>query len=100
MLNDLFLKRMKEYLGDDYNLFLESYNNENVRSFTINNNYISNEKFELIFDLPIKKIPFITNGYYLLEKDVKLGFHPIHHAGGFYMQDPSCKAEGKSTVST
>ena len=89
MLNDLFLNRMKEYLKEDFDLFLESYNNENIRSFTINNNYISDEHFESIFDLPIKKIPFISNGYYLLEKDVKLGFHPLHHAGAFYMQDPS-----------
>ena len=89
MLNDLFLNRMKEYLGDDYNLFLESYNNDNIRSFTVNNNYISNTDFESIIDLNIKKIPYIHNGYYLLDKDIKLGFHPLHHAGAFYMQDPS-----------
>ena len=59
MLNDLFLNRMKEYLGDDYNLFLESYNNDNIRSFTVNNNYISNTDFESIIDLNIKKIPYI-----------------------------------------
>ena len=89
MLNELFLNRMKEYLSDEYNLFLESYNNENIRSFTVNNNYISNADFESIIDLNIKKIPYIHNGYYLLDKDIKLGFHPLHHAGAFYMQDPS-----------
>ena len=89
MLNELFLLRMKDYLGDDFNRFLESYSKDNIRSFTINNNYISNEEFEKIFDLNIKKIPYIHNGYYLVDKDVKLGFHPLHHAGAFYMQDPS-----------
>ena len=89
MLNELFLLRMKDYLGDDFNRFLESYSKDNIRSFTINNNYISNEEFEKIFDLNIKKIPYIHNGYYLVDKDVKLGFHPLHHAGAFYMQDPN-----------
>ena len=89
MLNELFLKRMKEYLGDEFEQFLESYSHDNIRSFTVNNKYISNEEFENIFDLNIKKIPYINNGYYLLDKDIKLGFHPLHHAGAFYMQDPS-----------
>ena len=89
MLNELFLSRMKEYLQEEFYSFLESYSKENIRSFTINNKFISNEEFENIFDLNIKKIPYIHNGYYLLEKDVKLGFHPLHHAGAFYMQDPS-----------
>ena len=89
MLNELFLSRMKEYLKEEFHSFLESYSKENIRSFTINNKFISNEEFENIFDLNIKKIPYIHNGYYLLEKDVKLGFHPLHHAGAFYMQDPS-----------
>lgn len=89
MLNELFIKRMKEYLGDEFDLFIKSYEEDNVRSFTVNNNFMSNEIFEKIFNRNIKKIPYISNGYYLLEKDVKLGFHPLHHAGAIYMQDPS-----------
>lgn len=89
MLNELFLSRMKNYLGDEYPKFIESYSNDNIRSFTVNNNYITNEEFEKIIDLNIKKIPYVHNGYYLLDKDIKLGFHPLHHAGAFYMQDPS-----------
>ena len=89
MLNELFLARMKEYLNDEFDEFLASYSNENVRAFTLNNNLISNAEFESIIDLNIKKIPYVHNGYYLLDKDVKLGFHPLHHAGAFYMQDPS-----------
>lgn len=89
MLNEVFLERMKEYLGDEFEDFLQSFNEPNVRSFTVNNNCISNSQFEAIFDLDIAKIPYLDNGYYLLEENVKLGFHPLHHAGLFYMQDPS-----------
>ena len=43
MLNELFLARMKEYLGDEFNSFLQSYSEENIRAFTVNNNVITNE---------------------------------------------------------
>lgn len=89
MLNELFLQRMKEYLQDDYNDFIASYSKANVRGLLVNNNMISCDEFEKLFDLNIKKIPYLENGYYLLEENVKLGFHPLHHAGAFYMQDPS-----------
>ena len=89
MLNPVFLARMKEYLKEEYNAFLESFNEPNIRSFRVNERYISTEEFESIFDYPIKKIPYMDNGYYLLEDDLKLGFHPLHHAGAIYMQDPS-----------
>lgn len=89
MLNEKFLQRMKEYLKDEYEAFISSYNNKNIRALTINENVITKEEFENIFDLKISKIPFLPNSYYLLEDDVKIGFHPLHHAGAFYMQDPS-----------
>ena len=89
MLNEEFLKRMKDYLKDEYDSFLASYKDNNIRAFSINKNVISNELFESIFDLKIKKIPYLDNGYYLMEENVKMGFHPLHHAGALYMQDPS-----------
>lgn len=89
MLNKDFLERMKEYLKEDYEAFIQSYDKKNIRAFTVNESQISKEEFESIFDLKISKIPFLDNGYFLLEDDVKLGFHPLHHAGAFYMQDPS-----------
>ena len=89
MLNEEFLKRMKDYLLDEYDSFLVSYNDNNIRAFSINKNVISNELFESIFDYEIKKIPYLDNGYYLMEENVKMGFHPLHHAGALYMQDPS-----------
>ena len=83
---------MKEYLSNEYDAFLNSYNDINIRALSVNNNVISNEEFEKIFDLKIQRIPYIKNGYFLLENNIKLGFHPLHHAGAFYMQDPSAMA--------
>ena len=89
MLNEIFLKRMKEYLSDEFDAFLASYNENNIRAFSLNKKVISSELFESVFDLDITKIPYLNNGYYLDEENVKMGFHPLHHAGAIYMQDPS-----------
>lgn len=89
MLNEKFLERMKEYLGCEYSKFLASYETKNIRGLSLNTNVIDNKTFEDIFDLDIKKIPYLENGYLLLSENVKIGFHPLHHAGAFYMQDPS-----------
>lgn len=89
MLNQVFLQRMKEYLGNEFEAFLGSYNKPNVRSLAVNNSVISNQAFEAIFDLDIAKIPYLDNGYLLMDENIKMGFHPLHHAGAFYMQDPS-----------
>ena len=88
MLNPIFLERMKEYLHDEYNDFYESFFKPNVRALRVNNHYIQTSNFKEIFDYEIKEIPYIKNGFYLFE-ELKAGFHPLHHAGAFYMQDPS-----------
>lgn len=36
----------------------------------------------------LSRVPFCDNGYYV-SNDVKLGRHPLHHAGGIYIQEPS-----------
>ena len=79
MLNEVFLERMKEYLGSEYNSFLASFNDPNIRSLQVNNSVISNSDFEKVFDLEIAKIPYLNSGYYLLEDNVKLGFHIFYY---------------------
>lgn len=88
LLNPFFLERMKNYLGTQYDSFYKSYNQPNVRGLNLNKKFQISPPFEQIFDVKIAKIPYIDGGYYL-EEDVKMGFHPLHHAGAFYMQDPS-----------
>ena len=96
MLHIDFINRMKEYLGDEFDDFIKSYDDENVRSFTVNDKYISTNEFMNIFNYKINKIPYLNNAFYLCEDDLKLGFHPLHHAGAFYMQDPSAMIPARS----
>jgi 16S rRNA C967 or C1407 C5-methylase (RsmB/RsmF family)/NOL1/NOP2/fmu family ribosome biogenesis protein len=88
MLPKDFELRMKEYLKDEYDLFLKSFDDPNIRAFNINTNYINKEDFINTFNHEIKEIPYLNNSFYLLENDTKMGYHPLHHAGAIYMQDP------------
>jgi len=89
MLNSIYLNRMKEYLGEDeYQRYLKSMEEPNIRSLRINQKYLDEQTFEKIASYNIKKIDGLDNSYFVNE-EIKFGFDPIHHAGGIYLQDPS-----------
>lgn len=84
---DKFLNRMKEILGEEYEDFEKSLNQPIQKSIFVNNEKISIDNFKKIVDFSIEQIPYETNGFYV--KSDKYGKHPLHHAGAFYMQEPS-----------
>lgn len=86
-LNQVFLDRMKDLLGDNFNKFLSSLDESIVKSIYINENKIAIKKFKEIVDFNIEQIPYEKAGFYV--DDEKKGRHPLHHAGAFYMQEPS-----------
>ena len=85
--NDKFLSNMKEILGGEYDDFLESLNQPVQKSIFVNQNKISVEQFKRIVDFSVEEIPYEKAGFYV--DDEKKGRHPLHHAGAFYMQEPS-----------
>lgn len=86
-LNPVFLQRMKTLLGEEFDDFLLSLNMPLQKSIYVNNNKISTNDFLKIFNYNTEQIPYEQNGFYI--DNVKLGRHPLHHAGAFYMQEPS-----------
>lgn len=78
---------MKDILGDDFDNFIESLNQPNVKSILVNENKISVEQFKKIVDFSIEQIEYEKAGFYV--DNEKKGRHPLHHAGAFYMQEPS-----------
>ncbi len=79
-----FLNRMKDYLGDDYSEFLCAYNRKPYKAFRVNT-----EK-KCTFDLTqfaTGEVPYAKNAYYT--ENEKIGSSPLHHAGAYYMQEPS-----------
>ena len=85
-----FKERMKSILGDDYDDYIKSLNEEPVRAFRINTDKISVDDFEKINIFSSEKIPYVDNGYYF--KYDKIGNHPYHHAGMIYVQEPGAMA--------
>ena len=87
-LSEKYLNKMKELLGDEYDDYLNSFNEKRIHSLRVNNAKISNEEFERICPFKIKRIPWIENGYYFDEND-RPSKHPYYYAGLYYLQEPS-----------
>lgn len=86
-LNNEFLNRMKILLGENFDRFKQSLNEPLVKAVYVNEHKISVEKFKEIVDFDISQIPYERAGFYVDEE--KKGRHSLHHAGAFYMQEPS-----------
>ena len=86
-LNDSFLDSMKQILKNDYNSFVTALNKPSEKAVFVNTNKISCENFLSICDFGCEKIPYEPSGFYV--ENEKLGRHPLHHAGAFYVQEPS-----------
>jgi NOL1/NOP2/sun family putative RNA methylase len=86
-MNQDYLNRMKEYLSkEDYDKLIEAYKESPSRSIRINK--IEYETFIKNLNIPLEKIPYDPNGYYLNDAE-KYGTHPYHHLGAIYFQEPS-----------
>ncbi len=82
-----FLERMKLLLKDDYQKYLDTFDENKSVAIRVNTHKISVEDFVKICSFKISKIPYTKDGFYVQE-NVSLGNHPYHHAGLFYVQDP------------
>ncbi len=85
--NEIFLNRMKEFLGDEFDAFYESLNQNLQKALYVNQNKISIQTFKDIVDFNIEQINYESAGFYV--DNEKRGRHALHHAGAFYMQEPS-----------
>ena len=88
-----FSSRMKELLGDEYEKFAASYDEPAVRALRVNARKIKSEAFLLSFPYKCEKIPYAENGFFVCaDADEKIGSHPLHFSGAFYLQEPSAMA--------
>lgn len=90
-MNEEYLKRMKEMLGDEYDAYLEAIDHPSQKGFRINTLKISQEDFFKAVTIDAKKSPFAFNGYYTNVAS-GVGYTPEYLAGFFYMQEPSASS--------
>jgi NOL1/NOP2/sun family putative RNA methylase len=87
-LPEAFVERMKEMLGEEYRAFADSYNKTRLRGLRVNTMKISPEEFERIAPFPVKRVPWVRNGFFY-DNDVFPAQHPYYAAGVYYLQEPS-----------
>lgn len=86
-----FAERMKLILKDKYCLFENEFKNNTYRALRLNTLKCDGIILKEIFSLN-EPTPFCKNSYYLPKTVQKPGNHPLHHAGAFYMQEPSASS--------
>ncbi|MDO4187623.1 MAG: RsmB/NOP family class I SAM-dependent RNA methyltransferase [Lachnospiraceae bacterium] len=93
-----FLNRMKEYLGDEYEAFLASYEDQEIKALRLNTLAPGDTLGAICSKL--NKVPWCEDGYIYEGMEAKTeihpyndvvrpGKHPYHEAGAYYIQEPS-----------
>ncbi len=83
-----YLAAMKDMLGDEFEAYLDSFNDNRLYGLRVNTLKISPEDFLKISPFKLTPIPWIDNGFYFSGED-KPAKHPYYFAGLYYIQEPS-----------
>ncbi|MBP3389027.1 MAG: hypothetical protein J6K98_04040 [Clostridia bacterium] len=83
-----FACRMQTLLGKEYPAFIAGYDRPAERGLRVNTAKLSVADFTARFPYALTPTPFSPVGF-TLEGELKAGADPWHHAGAFYMQEPS-----------
>lgn len=84
-----FFDNMKAVLGGDYDDYIALLDNEPYRGLRVNTLKCDDDTLKRLLDIEMTKTPFCEHGYYISNGVSGLGNHPLHHAGAFYLQEPS-----------
>lgn len=87
-LPEKYLNEMKNILKDEFDLYLNSFNEEHITSLRVNESKISIEEFLKIFPYPLEQVPWCHNGFYYRSTD-PVTKHPYYYAGLYYIQEAS-----------
>lgn len=90
-LPEAFEHKMQQLLGEEYELFCKSYENERVYGLRYNPLKWSEAEFLQKIPFTLQKIPWASEGYYY-DASQRPGQHPLHEAGAYYIQEPSAMA--------
>lgn len=88
---EVFMNRMRNTLGDDYEAFEQSFEQAVFVGLRVNTEKISVNDFLNRFPYPLKSIPWTKDGFYYNIED-PVTKHPFYHAGLYYIQEPSAMA--------
>lgn len=78
---------MQTLLKNDYEKFFNSLQLPEQKAIFVNTTKISTKNFLKAADFLCQPIPYEKCGFFI--DNLKLGKHPLHQAGAFYIQDAS-----------
>lgn len=86
-----FKEKMEKLLGEEYDKFISTYDNDYHRGIRINTLKISVQDYLRISPFNLQPIPWIKEGFYYTDKEEqnRPGKHPHYHCGLYYIQEPS-----------
>ncbi|AIQ57776.1 RsmB/NOP family class I SAM-dependent RNA methyltransferase [Paenibacillus borealis] len=87
----LFMERMKELLGPEYELFVDTYKQSPYGGIRANTLKITVDELRGRSPFGLEPIPWCPTGFYTGE-GARPGKHPYYHAGLYYIQEPSAMA--------
>ncbi len=90
-LPEKFCERMKVLLGDEYEDFIREYDKIPFKGVRVNVLKCTAEKLSGLLNTELQPSPFSPLSFYA-DPNKKLGNHPLHHAGAFYLQEPSASS--------
>ena len=88
-LPETYTRSMRELLGEEYDAYIRSLEAPRLYGLRVNTAKISVEEFERIAPFPVKRIPYIPNGFFYDGEACQPAKHPYYFAGLYYLQDPS-----------
>ena len=87
-LPDGFLRRMHRLLGNDFDVLFDGYDRPLRRGVRVNTLKYTAEALVGRFPQALLPVPFCRDGF-AFEGAFRAGADPLHHAGAYYMQEPS-----------
>ena len=91
MYPEYFEARERALLGERFDA-LFSASEAPARGLTVNGLRCTPEWLAQRLDAPLTPSPFCEAGFVLGDRELRLGKHPYHHGGAFYLQEPSASA--------
>ncbi|WP_054948908.1 RsmB/NOP family class I SAM-dependent RNA methyltransferase [Numidum massiliense] len=91
-LPDAFCRQMQDMLPPrEYDAFLQTYSEPATRGLRVNTLKTTPSALTNAVPFALKPIPWCETGFYYKQAD-RPGRHPYHHAGVYYIQEPSAMA--------
>lgn len=83
-----FLDSMQKLLGEEYQEYFNSFEQEPLCGLRVNTAKLTAEELKELVPWELRPVPWISNGFYYEEED-RLSKDPYYYAGLYYLQEPS-----------